>query len=63
MKYECTEVSNYTEFQEMLDGRVKPLHPKIHAGILNLRKNKKHQKELKKKNIWMLQFIWKNQKI
>ena len=31
--YECTELSKYTGFKEMLDGRVKTLHPKIHAGI------------------------------
>ena len=51
MKYDCIEVSNYTEFSEMLDGRVKTLHPKIHAGILNIRKKKKHIQELKKQNI------------
>ena len=51
MNYKCIEVSNYTGFPEMLDGRVKTLHPKIHAGILNIRKNKKHKNELKKKNI------------
>ena len=51
MKYECTEISNYTGFAEMLDGRVKSLHPKIYAGILNIRKNKKHKKDLKKLNI------------
>ena len=37
MKYNCTEISNYTGFSEMLDGRVKTLHPKIHGGILNIR--------------------------
>jgi len=51
MKYNCIEVSNYTGFSEMLNGRVKTLHPKIHAGILNIRKNKKHKKDLEKKNI------------
>jgi len=51
MKYNCIEVSNYTKFSEMLDGRVKTLHPKIHAGILNIRKKERHRKELKKKNI------------
>ena len=51
MKYNCIEISNYTGFKEMLDGRVKTLHPKIHAGILNKRKNKNHQKQLNKKNI------------
>ena len=51
LNYNCIEVSNYTKFSEMLDGRVKTLHPKIHAGILNIRKNKKHKKDLAKKNI------------
>ena len=40
--YNCTEVSNYTKFTEMLDGRVKTLHPKIYAGIQN---NKRHKSE------------------
>jgi len=51
MNYKCIEVSDYTGFSEMLDGRVKTLHPKIHGGILNIRKNKKHLKELNKRNI------------
>jgi len=51
MKYNCIEVSNYTGFSEMLNGRVKTLHPKIHAGILNIRKDSTHRKDLKKKNI------------
>tara|TARA_Y100000590_G_scaffold467710_1_gene647570 strand:+ start:329 stop:1867 length:1539 start_codon:yes stop_codon:yes gene_type:complete len=51
MKYRCTEISNYTGFSEMLNGRVKTLHPKIYAGILSLRKNAMHRKELKEKNI------------
>ena len=48
MKYNCIEVSNYTGFPEMLGGRIKTLHPKIHAGILNIRKNISHIKDLKK---------------
>ena len=51
LKYNCIEVSNYTGFSEMLDGRVKTLHPKIHAGILNIRKNSTHRRDLKKQNI------------
>ena len=43
MNYNCIEVSNYTGFSEMLDGRVKTLHPKIHAGILNIRENQKYE--------------------
>ena len=50
MNYNCVEVSNYTGFSEILDGRIKTLHPKIHAGILNIRKNKKHKKDLEKQN-------------
>ena len=51
LKYDCSEVSNYTKSSEMLEGRVKTLHPKIHAGILNIRKNKKHKNDLNKNNI------------
>ena len=51
MNYSCKEVSDYTGFTEMLDGRVKTLHTKIHAGILNIRKNKKHKSQLEKLNI------------
>ena len=50
LKFKCTEVSDFTGFNEILDGRVKTLHPKIHAGILNIRNNKKHLKELKVNN-------------
>ena len=55
--YACTEVSNYTGFKEMLDGRVKTLHPKIHAGILHDRSNKKHSKEMNKKKFPSLDLI------
>jgi len=44
--YDCTEISKYTGFKEMLDGRVKTLHPKIHAGILHDRNNKRHKNEM-----------------
>jgi phosphoribosylaminoimidazolecarboxamide formyltransferase/IMP cyclohydrolase len=39
---EVTEVSDVTGFPEMMDGRVKTLHPKIHGGFLALRDNKEH---------------------
>ena len=48
--YKCTDVSEYTKSDEILDGRVKTLHPKLYAGILSKRDNKKHKKELKKNN-------------
>jgi phosphoribosylaminoimidazolecarboxamide formyltransferase/IMP cyclohydrolase len=46
-----TEVSDYTGFPEMLDGRVKTLHPKIHGGILAQLDNKKHTEEMRKYEI------------
>jgi len=46
-----TQISDYTQSKEMLDGRVKSLHPKIYSGILALRENKKHMNELKKNKI------------
>ncbi len=57
MGYSCIEISKYTGFSEMLDGRVKTLHPKIHAGILNVRKNKKHKKDLKEKKISSIDLV------
>ena len=50
LKFKCLEVSEYTGSPEILDGRVKTLHPKIHAGILSKRKNKFHSKDLKDNN-------------
>ena len=50
LKFKCIETSNFTGSNEILDGRVKTLHPKIHAGILNKRNSKSHQKDLKDNN-------------
>jgi len=50
LKYKCLEVSEFTDSPEILDGRVKTLHPKIHAGILNKRNNKNHLKDLNNNN-------------
>ena len=47
LKFKCLEVSKFTKFPEILEGRVKTLHPKIHAGILNKREKKSHLKDLK----------------
>ena len=48
--YKCLEVSEYTNTDEILDGRVKTLHPKLYAGILSKRENINHNKELKINN-------------
>lgn len=44
---EITEISDFTGFPEILDGRVKTLNPKVHAGILNIRDNSAHRDTMK----------------
>ena len=51
------EVSEYTGFPEMLDGRVKTLHPKIHGGLLALRENSEHMETLKKHDIGLIDMV------
>ena len=60
LKFKCLEVSKFTNFKEILDGRVKTLHPKIYAGILNKRNNKKHLNEIKKLNFENIDLIISN---
>ena len=50
LRFNCLEVSEYTNSPEILGGRVKTLHPKIHAGILSKRNNKSHSADLKRNN-------------
>jgi phosphoribosylaminoimidazolecarboxamide formyltransferase/IMP cyclohydrolase len=50
LNFKCLEVSDFTGFKEILGGRVKTLHPKIHAGILYKRRDKLHLKDLKNNN-------------
>ncbi len=51
------EVSEHTGFPEMLDGRVKTLHPKIHGGLLALRNNAAHMQSLKDHNIGLIDMV------
>ena len=48
---EVTDVSDLTGFPEMMDGRVKTLHPKVHGGLLAMRSNKDHVASLAKHGI------------
>ncbi|WP_075522077.1 bifunctional phosphoribosylaminoimidazolecarboxamide formyltransferase/IMP cyclohydrolase [Candidatus Pelagibacter communis] len=50
LNFKCAEISEFTGSSEILGGRVKTLHPKIHAGILNIRENKSHIRDLRKNN-------------
>ncbi|MDC0250343.1 bifunctional phosphoribosylaminoimidazolecarboxamide formyltransferase/IMP cyclohydrolase PurH, partial [Candidatus Pelagibacter sp.] len=47
LKFKCLEISKFSNSPEILEGRVKTLHPKIHAGILNKRSKASHQKEMR----------------
>ena len=53
----AVEISDLTGFPECLDGRVKTLHPKVHAGILAIRSNTKHMEQLKKLNVDTIDFV------
>jgi phosphoribosylaminoimidazolecarboxamide formyltransferase/IMP cyclohydrolase len=46
-----TEISDYTGFPEMMDGRVKTLHPKVHGGLLGLRDNPAHREMMEEYGI------------
>lgn len=52
-----TEVSDYTGFPEMMDGRVKTLHPKVHGGLLALRDNPEHMDQAEKNGIKMIDLV------
>jgi phosphoribosylaminoimidazolecarboxamide formyltransferase / IMP cyclohydrolase len=51
------QVSDYTGFPEMMDGRVKTLHPKIHGGLLALRENPEHMNQLKEHDIGLIDMV------
>ncbi|MCX7918087.1 MAG: bifunctional phosphoribosylaminoimidazolecarboxamide formyltransferase/IMP cyclohydrolase [bacterium] len=51
------QISEFTGFPEMLDGRVKTLHPKVHGGILALRDNPEHQKQVAQQNIQYIDMV------
>ncbi|MFC1623710.1 bifunctional phosphoribosylaminoimidazolecarboxamide formyltransferase/IMP cyclohydrolase [Candidatus Omnitrophota bacterium] len=50
-------VADYTGFPEMLDGRVKTLHPKIHGGLLALREDEDHMKQVKEHDIELIDMV------
>ncbi len=57
MGFKCKEISEYTDFDEMLDGRVKTLHPKIHSGILFNRTKPTHKKQMRRKKFEPIDLI------
>src|SRR5437879_7505028 len=51
------DVSELTGFPEMMDGRIKTLHPKIHGGILSIRDNPQHQAAMEKHGILPIDLV------
>lgn len=51
------DISEYTGFPEMLDGRVKTLHPKVHGGLLGVRSNQEHIRMMKENGILNIDLI------
>jgi phosphoribosylaminoimidazolecarboxamide formyltransferase/IMP cyclohydrolase len=51
------DISDLTGFPEMLDGRVKTLHPKVHGGILHIRENAEHQAAVKAHGIQPIDMV------
>lgn len=56
-KIPATDVSEYTGFPEILDGRVKTLHPKIHGGLLAMRDKPSHQQQMKEQDIQPIDMV------
>jgi phosphoribosylaminoimidazolecarboxamide formyltransferase/IMP cyclohydrolase len=52
-----TDISEYTGFPEMLDGRVKTLHPKVHGGLLGLRDNPEHVRVMEEHGIQNIDLV------
>lgn len=52
-----SDVSDFTGFPEMLDGRVKTLHPKIHGGILAVRNKDEHMQQVKQHQIGLIDMV------
>ncbi|MFH1056373.1 MAG: bifunctional phosphoribosylaminoimidazolecarboxamide formyltransferase/IMP cyclohydrolase [Candidatus Micrarchaeota archaeon] len=59
-KIPVVEVSDYTGFPELMGGRVKTLHPKIHGGILFKRGNKGHEEQARKHGIAAIDLVVSN---
>ena len=54
---QVTDISDYTGFPEMMDGRVKTLHPKVHGGLLGLRDNPEHVRMMEEHGIKTIDMV------
>ncbi len=51
------QIDEVTDFPEMLDGRVKTLHPKVHGGLLAVRSNEEHMKTVQEHGIGLIDMV------
>lgn len=56
-KIDCTEVSDYTGFPEMMEGRIKTLHPRVHGGLLGRRDDPVHEEAAKNYGIKWIDLV------
>jgi len=56
-KIKVIDISEFTNFPEMMDGRVKTLHPKVYGGILAIRDNEKHMEQVVENDIKLIDLI------
>jgi phosphoribosylaminoimidazolecarboxamide formyltransferase / IMP cyclohydrolase len=54
---DVTDISEYTGFPEMMDGRLKTLHPKVHGGLLAIRDNDKHMEKIKEHDMTLIDMV------
>lgn len=54
---EAQSISEYTGVREMMDGRVKSIHPKVHAGLLGIRGNRVHEEEMEGLNYGWIDLV------
>lgn len=59
-KVPVVEISEFTGFPEIMDGRVKTLHPRVHGGLLALRDNPEHEAALRQNNIVPIDLVVAN---
>jgi len=52
-----TDISDYTGFPEMMDGRLKTLHPKVHGGLLAIRDNKAHMEKISEHDMTLIDMV------
>jgi phosphoribosylaminoimidazolecarboxamide formyltransferase/IMP cyclohydrolase len=56
-RIKAKDIAEFTDFPEIMDGRVKTLHPKVHGGLLAIPDNTTHQQQAKENNIYSIDLV------